>query len=1458
MPAPQLVSHEEFPAVSVYSASTRLGSLPETAGCPEPAVAFCGVPIVPFVFYGVAETARPAIPHFAYPAPDTVTPNSLAPDAPPMPSTGNPKTGVPGGARANAESGEYPLTPLQEGMLFQWQIDRHSGTDIEQIVGDLHEAIDSERLNAAWQQAAASYSTLRTAFRWEGLASPVQRVQPSVVVPFATQDLRAASRDDAELRIAAFIEADRREGFDLANAPAMRVTLFQLDSTHFRIVWTVHHILIDGRSFEVVLNFVFDAYEGKRALTVDRPYADYVQWTERQEHHDSKQFWKQKLAGFSAPTPLPIDVAPSGGSASYQLRWVKVARDASQRLRDVAEREGLTLNTLIIGAWGLMLSRYSGEQDILFGATKTTRRGTIPDADSTLGVFLATIPVRLTVHPDMTVIQWLKHVREEWASLRGFEHLPLVEIRQASEVRTPRLFDTLFVFENYQFGTRLQQQGGSWSHRHFGILEQTGFPLTLAAYGDAEIALKIQFDRTRFSSELIDRMTGHLVTLLEKWTGDTSVTVGRTSMMTAAERQTVVHEWNQTATEYPRERLIHELFEAQVAERANEVAVQCDGVSLTYSELNARANRLAYHLEQHGVREGDCVGLCAERSLAHLTASLAILKTGAAYLSLEPGYPADRLSFMMDDANVRIVLAPAHLLAQAATLVAGTKSEKTVLDISGGDDRVPEHAHRTTFRTTDSGNHVAYVMYTSGSSGTPKGVTVTHRGVVRLVRNTNYMTFTHRDVMLGMATTMFDASTWETWTALLNGGRLVLMPAGPLDLVQLNNLVANEQVTAMLYSVALFQQVVDLGLEQYSSVRQFLVGGDVAPLPHLRKAMDALPHCQFVNAYGPTENAVITCAFPLVRGALFTEPLPIGPPIANTQAYVLDASGTPVEIGVPGELCTGGDGVALGYLNREELTRDRFITDTFTGAPGGRVYRTGDGARWRADGVVEFLGRLDNQVKIRGFRIEPGEVESVMSTLPGVRAAAIAVRKDASGQKRLLGYFVVEAGKTLSAADVRAALRAQLPDYMVPASIMALDELPLTNSGKIDRKALPEPGELDVANNETNWKSRPLGRSQMQLAGIWEELLGRSGVGIDDDFFEMGGHSLLAVRMMNEVERILGRRLPLTVLLEKPTIRFLAKKIDAAILADPEPEMVVLNADGRETPLVFVHGDLTGGGWYCRRLATILGESVPMIVMPTFRPPASGESWTVETMAAMHVRELKKVRPHGPYRIGGFCAGGLIALEIARELKKSGDIVEGLAMVDSVNYNAPIMRWRPVMRRLYSSAPDGNDFTARQRVVSRVKYYDLRLRAVLAMSPGQLARWATNAVRIRLPGARANTSAALPIEEKSEPRVAKNRPERENLLFYARAQSVFVPQKYDGLVDMIFSSDPTDQATNASDPAAAAEALKAGSADVERGWRSVVPQAKIRRIAGSHIGMIVDNLDQLGRSLRSCFNVTDD
>ena len=557
----------------------------------------------------------------------------------------------------------YELSPLQQGMLFHWLLDRHAGTDVEQIVADLREHIDPPRLERAWQHALATFSTLRTVFTWEGLSTPLQRIEPRASLRLHFEDFRYLELAERRERLNAYLNADRRDGFDLAQAPLMRVALFQMGDADFRMVWTFHHILIDGRALEIILNHLFAAYENDhQSQIVDRPYREYIEWVVRQSPEAARGFWRDELRGFSATTPLPTDRISREPPRPYDVIETQLPVDVTRRLRELAAREQLSLNTLIMAAWALVLSRHSGESDVIFGATKTTRRGTIADADSLIGLFLATVPVRLAVDADMRVLDWLKQVRDKWVSLRGYEHLPLVEIKQVSPLPpTVPLFESLVVFDRYHFGTGLNAQGGKWANRHFTHLEQTGYALTLTAFGDEPLWWKLEFDARRFKTTTVRRLSGHLLTILSAWSEEASAELWRTPMLPPAERQAIVDDWNATAADYPRSVPLAELLEAGAGRTPYAPAVTYGQETLSYRELNLRANRLARELQKHGIGPGRLVGISVERSLAMLVALLAVTKTGGAYVPLDPAFPTDRIAYMMADSGIQVLMTERRL-----------------------------------------------------------------------------------------------------------------------------------------------------------------------------------------------------------------------------------------------------------------------------------------------------------------------------------------------------------------------------------------------------------------------------------------------------------------------------------------------------------------------------------------------------------------------------------------------------------------------------------------------------------------------------------------------------------------------------------------------------------------------------------------------------------------------------
>ncbi|HZI58071.1 MAG TPA: amino acid adenylation domain-containing protein, partial [Verrucomicrobiae bacterium] len=1027
----------------------------------------------------------------------------------------------------------YELSPMQHGMLFHAIGESGSGVDIEQIVCQLDEPLNTVAMLRAWELIASRHTILRTAFAWEGVAEPLQQVCESVTIPSEIIDWRSADDAEQAARWRRLLTSDRRQGFDLSRAPLMRLHIVQLGETSCRMLWTFHHALLDGRSFPIVLREVFAAYTAFRdgvqegpQLAARKPYYDYIEWLRAQDLAQAEQFFREKLNGFRAPTAIPSS-AP-GDASIWGVAQCRLSEASTQKLSAFAQSAGVTVSTLLQGAWTLLLHHHSGEEDIVFGATRAGRASTLNDADAPVGLFINTLPMRIAVRPDAPVGDWLREIRKQHVALRPYEQTPLRIIQKASEVPGGvGLFNSILVFENYLLDTALRSQGGEWGNRHFEYIGQTNFPLTLIVYADREMVLRLEHDPKKLNSAGAERVLGHLHTLLEGICVDAAQAISNVPFLTEVETSELLsppHTVSQV------DECLHQRFERQAAWTPESVAVTCDGESLTYRELNQRANAVASRLVALGAGPEVLIGLCVERNLGMVIGILGILKAGAAYLPIDLSYPPERVAFMLEDAGVPVLLSQRSLAASLP------KHQGTVLFL----DDVTESANETPDSQAKP-ESLAYVIYTSGSTGKPKGCQITHANVVRLFDQTDHWYgFQPSDVWTLFHSCAFDFSVWEIWGALLYGGKVVVVPywvsRSPEAFAEL---LRRERVTVLNQTPSAFRQLTPFVLAGTSpaeqTLRYVIFGGEALELasllPWMEQYGDSKP--ALINMYGITETTVHVTYRPITlkevragSGSLIGEPIP------DLAVYVLNPQGQPVPLGVAGEMYVGGAGVARGYLRRPELTAQRFIDSPFAS---GRLYRTGDLARRLPNGDLEYLGRIDHQVKIRGFRIELGEIESVISLFPGIREVVVIAREDKPGEKKLVAYYC--AAQEVGLDALRARMKASLPDYMVPAAFMRMDALPLTSNGKVDRRALPAPDMSRTSRKNTYVAPRT--PAEQALARIWGEVLGIEVPGVHDNFFELGGDSILSIQVISRARQA-GLAITPRELFQSPTIAELA------------------------------------------------------------------------------------------------------------------------------------------------------------------------------------------------------------------------------------------------------------------------------------------------------------------------------
>ncbi|HGM5582825.1 TPA: amino acid adenylation domain-containing protein [Pseudomonas putida] len=1134
------------------------------------------------------------------------------------------------GGSANVQD-IYPLGPLQAGMLYHHLAGEGEAAYVLEVHFLLADRGRLQALHRALDQVIARNDILRSAFHWDGLAEPVQ-------VVWRRAPLDVVQEDDA-------VEPRR---FDLARAPLLRL-VHRTDPSNGRISATLlfHHLVMDHVALEVLRSELQACLiEQAHALPAAVPYRNYIAQLQRgagEAAHEA--FFREQLADIDEPTLPYGGYATPHQDARAQHRQ-RLDNALNLRIREQARRHNVSAASLMHLAWAQVLGQLSGRDSVVFGTVLLGRLQGGEGAERALGVYINTLPLRLDL-AGQPVLAALQQAHQRLTGLLAHEQARLALAQRCSGLPTgAALFSALL---NYRHGT-LAEPGEAARKAWEGIElveahERSNYPLALSVDD-----LGLAFELTAQTEQGIDarRICGYmehtLHLLLQALETSASEGLERLCVVPMAEARQLREAFNATTRDYPRDVPVHRLFEQQVARHPLSIAARDGAHNLTYGELNEQANRLAHHLIEQGVVPGDHVAILLPRSLALLQAQLAVAKCGAAYVPLDIHAPAERQGFMVQDCQ-----AVALICDSTATLTyRARRIDLDRLDLN----RQPGHNPGL----AQGGDTVAYVMYTSGSTGTPKGVRVPHRGIARLVLNDGYADFSIHDRIAFASNPAFDASTMEVWGALLNGGQVLVIDHDTLlDPARLGAALREGGATVLFVTTALFNQYVQMIPGVLAGLRVLLCGGERADPAAFRSMLAQAPNLRLVHCYGPTETTTYATAGQVRDVPADAELVPIGKPVGSTQVHVLDAHLRPVPLGAVGELYIGGDGVALGYLNRPELTAERFIDDPFSPQPGARLYRTGDLGRWRDDGQLECLGRNDDQVKIRGFRIELGEVEQHLALCPGIGDVVVMALTLTQGPARLVAWFT-RTDPSLDAAAVRAWLQGRLPAYMVPSACVVLDALPLTNNGKIDRKALPRPAMQDLAEGRYEAPTTAL---EQQLAALWAQVLEIEQVGRHDSFFALGGHSLLAIRLVGLL-REQGLQVSLAELFQHASVAALAEHLQAAT---PETDLVCVRAEGDEPALFLIH-EFSGMDFYFPVLGQQLEGDFPIYGVPGL---ALGETQpdTLEALARAQLERIRRVQPHGPYRLAGWSFGGVLAYEIAAQLLGADEQVEFLGLIDT-------------------------------------------------------------------------------------------------------------------------------------------------------------------------------------------------
>jgi amino acid adenylation domain-containing protein len=1171
-----------------------------------------------------------------------------------------------GPVTAQVRSGDPPLSFAQQRLWFMDHLLTEKGVYNIPTMWRLLGPLDIQILQRSLDVMVSRHESLRTRFTARK-GEPVQVIESVPPVAFLMTDLGTMLNDEVEERARQIAWTAARQPFNLATGPLLRAELLHVAADDHFLLLNIHHIVSDGWSMAIVgreLSVLYNALvSGREPELPELPvqYADYAiwqrEWLSGEELLRQLGYWKTQLVNL--PTlELPTDhKRPAVQSHRGGRLATLLPAELAEALKELGRSEGATLFMTLLAAFQVLLYRYSGEEDIAVGTPIAGRRRT--EVEGLIGFFANTLVLRVSLAGEPTFRELISRVRE--SALGSYTHQDVPFEKLVEELAPPRdlsrnpLFQVCFALQNTPAaplmldGLQVSRVTLSTNHAKFELT------LTMRETPDG-LHAGWEYSTDLFERTTIEQMARHFQVLLESIAADPGERIGRLPLMSKSELHRLLVRWNTTAADYPRQACIHALVEQQAARTPKAVAVLQENATCSYAELNARANQLANYLRAQGAERRTFVGICMERRPELIVGLLAILKAGAAYVPLDPDLPLARLSFMIEDTGARLVITQESLLARFPA----TPARVVCLDRDWSD--IATHSN-TNFVSDTTPDDVACVMYTSGSTGTPKGVAIRQEGVVRLIRQPNYVSLTPEDTIAQVSNVAFDATTFEIWGALVNGAKVVIISRDvTLSPHLLAEALMKHRVSCIFVTTALFNLISMEKPDAFSGLRYVLFGGETCDAQRVKAVLEAGPPQHLLHVYGPTEASTFATFYEVARASK-DGTIPIGRPISATEVFLLDSRGQIVPPRVVGEIYIGGPGVAAGYVGRPEETGSRFVRHPLLASDSNeRVFRTGDLGRWRSDGCIEFVGRNDDQVKIRGFRVEPSEVSSILNTHPGVRMSHVIARKVATGDIDLTAYFVSRGGLDIPVAELRRFLSSRLPHYMVPVSLIPVPLIPLLPNGKVDSQALPDPV-MHAGRTFTDYVA-PRDETERVVCRIWAEVLGISRVGLDDNFFEIGGHSLAAARLFARLDEEFGIHPPLGVLFSAPTVRALAERYRKSPVSSQYFALIAVATGGSFPPIYAVPG-VSGNVLGFAELARELGPDQPFYALQSLGLDGTEAPLdSIEAMARLYLSEIRTVQPHGPYILIGACFGATVAYEMTSQLLEAGEEIAFLGLLD--------------------------------------------------------------------------------------------------------------------------------------------------------------------------------------------------